>query len=235
MTRRHEELPDVLRPLVEAELRRPPLDGAALDALVTRVRGAVSQGQSEGGVGGESVVGPRRTPWWRWVQPALFVGLGVVIGVMVDPWRRREVRTVTRVNERVVERAVERVVVVAPDGGGAPVAVVQGATTPRPAAGAANEALSLGWIERASQAVRDGNGDEAARWLTQHRVRFPRGPHLERRMLLEVDAAFLLGRYDQTRRAGRLFIERFPDSVYRARVEDTLRRAGEEPRARSEP
>jgi hypothetical protein len=215
---RSQDLPLPLRRLVEDDRRRATVAGPELDALMVSVREAMRP--AEGDAGGWPTGGVAgRTRVRRLAALSIAFGLGVLVGVAVDPWRRSETRVVTVTRE--VERVVERVVTV--DAGVSVVVVVHDAGTVVAANVPVDAAQGRRWLERAAQAVRDGDGEEGARWLATHARWFPRGPEADRREALEVDVALLQRRPADVQRRGRAFLTRFPHSVYRARVEAALR------------
>jgi hypothetical protein len=78
-------------------------------------------------------------------------------------------------------------------------------------------------LERARAALQRGDAITARAQLALHERRAPRGALVEERMALQVLAAALAGDVDATERAARAFILRFPDSLYRARVDAAVR------------
>jgi len=68
------------------------------------------------------------------------------------------------------------------------------------------------------------NDAETALALTrEHRARFPDGAHAEERDRIAIEALVRLGGIDDARVAGDLFFSRYPQSIYRSRIEDLLR------------
>jgi len=57
----------------------------------------------------------------------------------------------------------------------------------------------------------------------EHRARFPDGAHAEERDRIAIEALVRLGGIDDARVAGDRFFSRYPQSIYRSRIEDLLR------------
>jgi hypothetical protein len=99
-------------------------------------------------------------------------------------------------------------------------------TTPResPAADVSDlDALELRLLQRARGAIAKGDFSSALETIAEHQRRFPAGRLREEREALRIKALAGLGRNDEARRAAEAFRERFPRSVLKARIEETVR------------
>ncbi|MFO0630572.1 MAG: hypothetical protein U0325_33780 [Polyangiales bacterium] len=218
-----EPLDPDLHALLVHERRRPPPTDLDTDALLRSIHAAIDAAPT-----------PPVSPWWgsgaaktalvgSFVVGALGGGAGVAAlrspsTVTVE----RVVRVpVDRVVERVVQVPVERVVQV-------PVERVVQAPPARPApgVGAPSAGAELALIDQATAALARGRHDAALTSLREHLRRFPAGALVEERERLWIDALLRAGqRAEASARAAR-FLERFPESVHRARVSSAITPAG---------
>lgn len=115
----------------------------------------------------------------------------------------------------------------ASDAGRAAVSIAADAATMRPSVRASSRGADdlfaeTNVIDMARSALARGRASAALEAIEQHQRRFARGQLAEDRESLAVEALVTLGRGDEARRRAEAFRRRWPDGVYRARVDAAL-------------
>jgi hypothetical protein len=105
----------------------------------------------------------------------------------------------------------------------APLEVRPPVPEPAPSAVGADLQVERALLDQAQRALARGDSAASLGVLTTHVRRFPHGRLEEEREALAVKTLAALGRNDEAKTRGARFRARFPDSLMRSTVEDTLR------------
>lgn len=76
-------------------------------------------------------------------------------------------------------------------------------------------------LDRAAQALREGEAARALQWLAEHETRFPRGRLVDVRKATQVRALCRLGRHDRAQAEAQALRLEHPDSAVARAVSDS--------------